>query len=151
MTKTELKWRFGKLPTSEEVIKLLEKELITKEEAREILFKEEVHEERDVTSYKEEIKFLRELVDKLSSDRTKVIETIKYLQPSYTGTWIGPYASWGVLTSNGGSGGSYTLTSSASDLSLGSGTTTCAYSIDSTGSLATYTSASGNFSDIETF
>src|SRR5574343_272960 len=74
MTKN-LKWRLGKLPTSDEVLKLVNDKIITKEEAREILFNEEI-------------------IDKLAN-KTQIIETIKYIQPSYnTWTWTAPYVNY---------------------------------------------------------
>lgn len=89
---TKLKWRLGKLPTSNEVIELLKEKLISQEEAREILFNKE-SEDRDGDSLKEEIKFLRGLVEKLSNKSyTNVYEYIyKYPNPQ---PWTQPYITW---------------------------------------------------------
>lgn len=59
MTKhEELVWRLGKLPTVEEITTLIDKKIITQEEAREILFNTRTVEERDKVSLEAEIKFL---------------------------------------------------------------------------------------------
>ena len=77
---TKLKWRLSSLPTPDEVRALVIDEVITKDEAREILFSSETEQERDKKSLEAEIKFLRELVEKLSNQQsTKIIETIKYI------------------------------------------------------------------------
>ena len=94
MTKKEkLKWRLSKLPTSDEVIRLLNEKLITKEEAKEILFTTESVEDRDKDSLQSEIKFLRELVEKLSEGKSdRIIETIRYVEkPYYRYGWYDPY------------------------------------------------------------
>jgi len=69
MKKTKLVWRLGERPTSEELRNLISDEIISKEEARKILFNEETQEDRDKKSLEEEIKFLRKLVEKLSNSR----------------------------------------------------------------------------------
>ena len=51
-----LKWRLGKLPSPLEVSTLVNDKIITKEEAREILFKTETEEDRDTEGLKSEIK-----------------------------------------------------------------------------------------------
>ena len=65
-TKMKLNWRLSKLPTPDEVRELVKDKVITQDEAREILFSQETEEERDKNSLESEIKFLRELVDKLA-------------------------------------------------------------------------------------
>lgn len=95
----KLKWRLSKLPTSEEVSKLVNDKIITKEEAREILFTEETQEKIEEDNLKSEIKFLREIIEKLSN-RSQIIETIKTIQIPYIQTpWYGNYQVW--CTSNG--------------------------------------------------
>jgi hypothetical protein len=100
---TKLKWRLSKLPTIDEVLKLTEgaKPILTKEEAREILFTSETDEERDKKSLESEIKFLRETIEKLAS-RTQIIETIKTIQtPIYINQpWYQPYYYWTYGTYN---------------------------------------------------
>ena len=55
MTK-KLNWRLSKLPTPDEVRELVKDKIITQEEAREILFKEDTKEERN----KEELNYKRD-------------------------------------------------------------------------------------------
>jgi len=95
--KEELVWRLGKLPSVEEVTTLISNKIITQEEAREILFNTRTVEERDKNSLEAEIKFLRELVDKLSN-RQQIIETFRTIEvqkPNYpTQPWFKPYEVW---------------------------------------------------------
>ena len=92
---TKLKWRLSKLPTPQEVIELVNNKLITQKEAKDILFGEV--DERDEKSLKEEIKFLRGLVEKLSNNSgTKVIEIIQ--ERNYTQPWYQPYYNWPIVT-----------------------------------------------------
>ncbi len=125
MTK-KLSWRLSKLPSVEELRELVKDKIITQEEAREVLFNFETEEERDSKSLKEEIKFLRETVEKLSSNQTgKITEIIREIQPVYRNYgWYQPYYNWCnavyVTTSNSlvgtGSAGitNYSLTSASS-------------------------------------
>lgn len=93
MTK-KLIWRLSKLPTPDEVIALINAKLITQEEAREVLFKSEESSERDAESYKEEIKFLRGLVEKIGN-KTTTIEYIYQYPPNGKGDpWYNPYVTW---------------------------------------------------------
>ena len=92
MKKKNLKWRLSKLPTPSDVVQLVNSELITQEEAKEILF--DKVDKGDVESLKQEIKFLRQLVDKLS-DKPAVIETIRTIKkPYYNWSWYKPYEVW---------------------------------------------------------
>jgi len=96
-TKKKLVWRLGNLPTIEELRDLVVHDILTKDEAREILFTNEEVEDRDTKSLKEEIKFLRSLVEKLSNfTNTKIFETIKIVEkPYYEKPWYEPYTTWG--------------------------------------------------------
>jgi hypothetical protein len=68
MKMTNLKWRLQELPTGGEIADLVERDVITKEEAREILFSpKKDNDEEDVKSLKSEINFLRELVEKMAN------------------------------------------------------------------------------------
>ncbi len=105
--KKNLKWRLTKLPTSEEVNSLVLSKIISQEEARDILFTEENEEEKSVSALKAEVKFLKELIEKLGN-RTEIIEKIRYIEkPYYVQPWYQPYQVWcssGSLTgaSSGG-------------------------------------------------
>ncbi len=105
MTK-ELKWRLSKLPTPDEVTKLVNDKIITKEEARDILFNEEDKTERDVESLQAEIKFLRELVEKLAEHKQatlyKYVEQVIPVYRQYG--WSNPYTIYctaGTTSSSG--------------------------------------------------
>lgn len=104
MTKKEtLKWRLSKLPTSDEVLALIKDGVITKEEGKAILFSTESEEERDEASLKAEIKFLRELVEKLANKQTdRIVETIRLVQKPYYGYgWYKPYDQYVFGSSSG--------------------------------------------------
>ena len=92
MKKTNLVWRLSNRPTADEIVELRAQEIITKEEARELLFNQETEEERDKKSLQSEIKFLRELVDKLSNSKlSTIVETIRYVEkPYYKHDWYKP-------------------------------------------------------------
>ena len=109
MTK-KLKWRLSKLPTPDEVRELVKDKILTNEEAREILFSEEVESKKSADDLKQEIKFLKELVEKLSNNnRSQIIETIRYIEkPYYHWNWYQPYQMWcggtqNLLATNDGS------------------------------------------------
>lgn len=94
MTKTteKLIWRLSSLPTPSELQGLVKDGIITKEEARLILLTKESVEERDKKSLESEIKFLRDLVDRLSKDAKVITETIKIIEkPYYNYDWYKPY------------------------------------------------------------
>lgn len=89
MTKN-LKWRLKDLPTSEELIKLVDAGIIKAEEAKAILTTEQ--DGRDTKSLKEEILFLRKVVDELSKKNNGSYTVIKELAPSpLTSPWFGSY------------------------------------------------------------
>lgn len=147
---TKLKWRLGKLPSPEEVMKLTNDKIITKDEAREILFTSETDEERDKKSLESEIKFLRDLVDRLS-DRSKIISMIHSIQPIYISQpWYHYYGSW-----CGGCVDTYMTTASVNDgstfLCANSSTLTAPASQTSSLYCDFDTTTAGNFSEIKTF
>jgi len=96
MKNTKLVWRLSKLPTPEELGQLVKDKIITQEEAREVLFSSEEVEDRDKKSLKSEIKFLRELVEKLSNNnRSRVVEIIREVEVPYKKyLWYEPYDTW---------------------------------------------------------
>ena len=141
---TKLKWRLGKLPTPLEVQGLVNDKIITKEEAREILFNQETEEDSaKLDSLKSEIKFLRELVEKLTAhSSSRIIEVIKEVYRPYEHwPWYRPYYTW---CSNAGS----------QDLSAGTGTVTYAATnlvAGTSGGSNTITLADNSFTKIKTF
>lgn len=135
MTK-KLVWRLGKLPSPDEVRELVKDKIITQEEAREILFSFGEEKDRDAESLKSEVKFLRELVEKLSQgNNSRVVEIIREVErPIYRQwPWFEPYFVWCGQTS-----GSITLTNASSG---GQNWVTT----------DTTTGITPNFSDIKTF
>lgn len=75
------------LPTGDEVASLVEQKIITPEEARSILFKSE-DDEPKLKQAEEEIKFLRELVDRLTDHKNfkiigKVYENYNPIYPMW--------------------------------------------------------------------
>lgn len=117
MTK-KIKWRLGDLPTPDELRGLVGDGLLTKEEAREILFVEQDEKARDTKDLEAEIKFLRELVERLSKNSQTVITTIREIERPWSRyPWYQPYYTW--CNAVGGSNisllssGTSTLTSQA--------------------------------------
>ena len=137
MTK-KLNWRLSKLPTPDEVRELVKDKIITQDEARGILFSSETEEERDKKSLESEIKFLRELVEKLSSSKTTIIETIREVQkPYHQYAWYKPYEVW---------------CSASNSLNPANSTTTSTSAFYCGSDDTVYTASSGsNFSAIATF
>ena len=110
------------MPTPNEVSDLVRDKIITQEEAWEILFSEETEATKTTEELKTEIKFLKELVEKLA-DNNKIVETIRYIEkPYYQWGWYQPYQVWcgtsGSLTvtnTSAGTGGSVALTGASSN------------------------------------
>ena len=102
--KKKLNWRLGKLPSPDEVRELVKDKIITQDEARGILFSEQEETERDIKSLESEIKFLRELVEKLSKNNSStIIETIRYVERPYINyPWYQPYQIWCSAQAIGG-------------------------------------------------
>jgi hypothetical protein len=140
MTK-RIVWRLPSRPTSEEVRGLLKDGILSKDEAREILFNLEDSEERDKKSLEAEIKFLRELVTNLSSRQT-IVETIREVHKPYQNyPWYQPYQTW---------------CSSGSTLTSGSNTASAMYLNTATATGSSTISFTGNvadepFSGVKTF
>lgn len=142
--KTKIKWRLANRPTPIEVQELYTTGLLTKDEAREILFTQETDEDRDKKGLQDEIKFLRELVNRLSPPST-VVETIRYIEKPYQQyPWYVPYATWCTNTTS--------LANSQSDLTYytAGATTSGTYTLGAvTG--GTTVSVGQRFDDITTF
>src|SRR3990167_6769362 len=133
-----LKWRLGKLPSPLEVSTLVNDKIITQEEAREVLFKTETEEDRDTEGLKSEIKFLRELVDKLAKHSTyEIIKVIKKVNEPYRQwPWYQPYYTWTSGVQNLDATSDVLVMTNATTATTGSNIVTL---------------ASDNFTDIKTF
>lgn len=96
--KTTLKWRLTKLPTADELLRLVEAKIITNDEAKDVLFSTETEEDVQIADLKAEIKFLKEVVDQLSrNNQPRVIEVIREVEkPLRTKPWFDPYYQWSV-------------------------------------------------------
>jgi len=89
---TKLVWRLKEQPSTKSLQELVVSGVLTKEEAREILFSSQEENERDTKSLENEIKFLRDLVEKLAQNRSQIVEVIKEVQiPYYNYDWYKPY------------------------------------------------------------
>lgn len=93
MKKMNLNWRLKDLPDAVDVAELVDKKVITPEEARQLLFNEGKDEGKKIKELEEEVKFLRELCDKLaakSNGWTTVIKEIQKYTPHYP-VWYTSY------------------------------------------------------------
>ena len=100
MTKdSKLNWRLKDLPTASEIADLVDSEVITKEEAKELLFNDTQEDSRKVKALEEEVKFLRELVDTLAA-KNNSWHTIVHEYRDYTPQYPYWYKSYGTLMSN---------------------------------------------------
>jgi hypothetical protein len=114
--KKKIIWRLSKLPTPDEIRELVKDKIITQEEAREILLSESDIDERDKKSLEEEIKFLRQIVEKTTS-RNTIVETIKYIEKYYySNPWFATYTSWCSGTYTQGTTSNLAMSGSSSDL-----------------------------------
>lgn len=97
MTKKQLNWRLKDLPDAVDVAELVDKKVITPEEARQLLFNEGKDEGKKFNELEEEVRFLRELCDKLAAKTsggwTTVVHEYRDYSPKYP-TW---YRSYGTV------------------------------------------------------
>lgn len=122
MTK-KLVWRFKTLPTVAELTMLVHDGIVSKEDAKEILFGTE--DVGNIEELKSEIRFLRELVEKLSNGQTtRIIETIREVKvPYYQQPWYQPYQVWCSNSSTySGIGATNTITAGSGAIQLSSTT-----------------------------
>ena len=94
MKNEKIVWRLKEQPTVENLRELVKNGILSKDEAREILFSSETEEARDKKSLEGEIKFLRELVEKLAK-RSDIITTIREIEVPYRRwDWHRSYSTW---------------------------------------------------------
>ena len=96
MTK-KLIWRLSNLPTPEELRGLVTDGIITKEEARDVLFKDvdSQTQEKSIKDLEEEVKFLKGIVDKLSENKyQRLVEIVKEVPVYIDKPWYKPYDYW---------------------------------------------------------
>jgi len=92
MTKKTLKWRLKELPDATSVAGLVEQGVVTKEEARNILFDEfeELKASEREKELQRQVEFLEDLVKELSRNRTTVMSWPVYIE-KYVKTWPSPW------------------------------------------------------------
>ncbi len=143
-----------------EVVDLLKETIITKDEAREILFTQEDEKTADKKDLQSEIKFLRELVEKLST-QSQIKTIIWDILPGYSKwPWYQPYYGWCIagMQSSGTSGDITTAIGGTAGMQY-AGVGNAIYSINNAStslggvSLTYSTNANGDidFKDIKTF
>lgn len=114
--KKQLVWKLSEKPSGHVVAELVAQGVITKDEARSILFREEVKESDEIIALKEMVNALKEMVKDLLSRQnnvtlvpyTKVIEVPTRIKPYFdrywtnsSGTTLGGYVDTTTSTSNG--------------------------------------------------
>lgn len=87
MTKKDLVWRLKERPTVHEITELVRDEVISKEEARDILFNENTtkSDSDKIKALEKQIEFLEDLVKDLSRSHHQVIST------TYVDNWVKRY------------------------------------------------------------
>lgn len=91
--KEELVWRLSEKPSADVIGRLVEKDVITKDEARTLLFSQD--EPKKVQELQEEIKFLRELVDKLTDQKN--VQIVREVYNKWTPTYTHWYQGYGTV------------------------------------------------------
>lgn len=87
MTKKDLVWRLKELPDAVDVAELVDKKVITPEEARDLLFNKADSDSEKIKDLKKQIEFLEDLVKELSKNQP--INVYPALTPGYVEKWIG--------------------------------------------------------------
>lgn len=112
----KLVWKFKDLPSAEAVSSLVKENVITPEEARSILFREEVKRSDEVEALQEMVKTLSEMVKDLMS-RSQSVTLVPYTKVvtvprRYEPYWINAVGSTGGITmsSTSGTSGNTTYT-----------------------------------------
>lgn len=112
----KLVWKFKDLPSAGAIASLVEQKVITAEEARGILFKEEAKKSDEVEALQEMVKTLSEMVKDLMS-RSQGVTLVPYTKVvtvprRYEPYWINAVGNTGSLTmsSTSGTSGSTTYT-----------------------------------------
>ena len=115
----KLVWKFKDLPSAEAVSSLVKEKVITPEEARSILFKEEVKKSDEVEALQEMVKTLSEMVKDLIS-RSQSVTLVPYTKVvtvprRYEPYWMNAVGKTGGITMSSvtGTSGNTTYTLSA--------------------------------------
>lgn len=96
-----LKWRLAEKPTAQSLQDLVKSQIITKEEARQILLDEGEYTSKDLQEIKDEIALLRKLVLETNNGYS-VIKIIEREVPTWKPywTWTNPYLTYCSSNSN---------------------------------------------------
>lgn len=89
---TILKWRLSERPTPENLLKLVESGIISKEEAKKIVLDEGEVNQTDIEALKGEMTILRKMVLELSDKTGKTTEIVRIIEkevPYYIEKWNG--------------------------------------------------------------
>lgn len=85
MTKKNLIWRLKDKPSVEDVTELLKEQVVTKEEARDLLFNEAGSDSEKLRDLKKQVEYLEDLVKELSKSR---VQNYPVVTPAYVEKWI---------------------------------------------------------------
>jgi hypothetical protein len=121
----KLVWKFKDLPSAGAIASLVEQKVITAEEARGILFKEEVKQSDEVEALKEMVNALKDMVKDLLS-RQNNVTLVPYTKVIEVPTRIRPYFDRYWMNSSGTTLGGYVDTTTSST----NGTTTYTMSVN---------------------
>lgn len=125
--KKTLNWRLKDLPDAVDIAELVDKKVITPEEARQLLFNEGKDEGNKVKELEEEVRFLRELCDKLAAKTSggwpTIVHEYRDYRPKFP-TWYSAYG--GVINTVGTTSNLTTSTAgvATAGYTLGTGTAT---------------------------
>jgi len=159
MTKKKiiLRWKFKDLPNAGEIASLVERKVVTAEEARKILFSEVEMDEsdRDSKSYRSEIVFLREIISQLAKTSKEITTIIKEVPVYKKYPWYEGYTTWATWGNNPLVGTTTSVDADATTLAMNSSGNPLlseAYSCDaSNGTLHLDVSTADSFKNIKTF
>lgn len=128
----KLTWRLASKPSLDDVTTLLEKEVITKDEARQMLFSE-VDRNGQIKALEEQVEFLKDIIDRLSKQPAQTVwhyvqayapqrqwNTVGYISPSVLCAAVGKLAdsSTSQTLSNGTTLTTYNLSGGVGTLRL---------------------------------
>ena len=131
--KNQLKWRLRDLPDATEIADLVKTSVISKEEARELLFSEENKDEK-IKALEEEIKFLRGLVDTLASKHNgwgTIVHEYRDYTPRYSKYWYDSYGTVMSTLSTVGDNSSITLDAGSTTLTTTGSTSNAVFTTPS--------------------
>jgi hypothetical protein len=97
MTKKDeltVKWKLAEKPTADNLTKLLEAGVLTKEEVRKITIEDSVVTQSDIEAIKSEMKLMRDLILELSNRQPQYINLIQQRLPQGNIQWVHPWINY---------------------------------------------------------